>query len=247
MSPDEIKNTLAARRPDGRDDADPLIAAALAAARRDPALATRAEQERAADAAIADALRDVAPPAGLREAILAAQSAPTAARPSPGWWRSSRSLALAAGLAVAAGLGVWQVLPRDAADLATLAAAARSEYLTPEHEPLVLGGSGRLRELLADPSRPLTAGLDLDFDQLRALGCRRLDLAGIEVFEICFMRGPTDEFHLYVARRGALGPAGANRPVIASRDGLATAAWTDANHAYVLLIEDDAAKLHAVL
>ncbi len=44
-------------------------------------------------------------------------------------------------------------LSRSLAD----ASAARSEYLTPEHEPLVLGGSGRLRELLTDllaPSRP---------------------------------------------------------------------------------------------
>jgi len=247
MSPDEVKNTLAARRPDGRDDTDPVIAAALAAARRDPALAALAERERASDAALAAALRDVAPPPGLREAILAGR-APAAPVPVPVvWWRSARGLALAAGLALVAGLGVWQTLPRATPDLATLAAAARAEYATPEHAPLVLGGGGRLRELLADPARPLTAGLDLDFAQLRAAGCRRLQIAGIEVLEICFTRGETDEYHLYIARRGALAPARLDGPLIASTDGVATATWTDAEHAYVLLIEDDPAKLRAVL
>jgi len=247
MSPDEVKNTLAARRPDGRDDADPVIAAALAAARRDPALAALAERERASDAALAAALRDIAPPAVLREAILVGR-APAAPVLAPVvWWRSARGLALAAGLALVAGLGVWQTLPRATPDLATLAATARAEYATPEHAPLVLGGGGRLRELLADPARPLTAGLDLDFAQLRAAGCRRLQIAGIEVLEICFMRGETDEYHLYIARRGALAPARLDGPLIASTDGVATATWTDAEHAYVLLIKDDPAKLRAVL
>ncbi|MBC8040705.1 MAG: hypothetical protein H7Y06_09195, partial [Opitutaceae bacterium] len=71
MNTNEAKFILRARRPDGRDDADPRFQEALEQARRDPALAAWMAREQAFDEAVAARLRAVEPPAGLRDAILA--------------------------------------------------------------------------------------------------------------------------------------------------------------------------------
>src|ERR1700709_177578 len=67
----ELRLHLSARRPGGQDDADPAIADALARASADPQLAAWVEAERKSDASVASKLREVRPPPGLRETILA--------------------------------------------------------------------------------------------------------------------------------------------------------------------------------
>ena len=70
MNNSEAKFILNAYRPGGRDADDATFGAALAQARNDPALGAWLVREQAHGAAVAAKLRVVAPPAGLREAIL---------------------------------------------------------------------------------------------------------------------------------------------------------------------------------
>src|ERR1039458_1792759 len=95
MNNNEAKFLLCAYRPGGRDADDPAFAGALAQARQDPALGAWFAREQAFDTMMASQLGSIAPPPGLREAILTGASVSRAspvARRWPVW------LARAAGL-----------------------------------------------------------------------------------------------------------------------------------------------------
>ncbi|HZL45889.1 MAG TPA: hypothetical protein VFC28_06650, partial [Opitutaceae bacterium] len=70
MNNEQARFLLRAYRPSGRDAGDPAFADALRQAQGDPALGTWFAGEQAFDAAVAAKMRALAPPAGLREAIL---------------------------------------------------------------------------------------------------------------------------------------------------------------------------------
>lgn len=238
MNTTEAKFILQARRPDGQDDADPRFAEALEQARRDPALAEWLAREQAFDAAVAEKLRAVQPPAGLRDAILAGARM---SRPTP-FWRRPQVLALAACVTIVIGLAAsWPAL-RPAADTERLALGVMDEVGSREHHVAMPQARGRLQALLADSSTRLAAGLPLDFAQFKADGCRSLRIGGREVLEVCFERG--GEFHLYVAKRADF--KGESQPLFRERGTLATVAWTDDRLAYVLVSGDGVAALRNV-
>lgn len=242
MNTTEVKFILHARRPDGSDDADPRFAEALAHARRDPALAQWLAQEQAFDTHIAAKLRAVQPPAGLREAILA--GARLAPRPIP-FWQRPQVLGLAASVVLI--LGVITIAPklRSTTDDQRLVMGVMAEVNSDVHHSAMPQPRGALRTLLADPATRLAAGLALDFSQLKRDGCRSLQIAGHEVLEVCFERG--GEFHLYVARRDDFGGKnGETKPLFLEQGALASVAWTDARHAYVLVSSDGSTALRNV-
>jgi hypothetical protein len=238
MNTTEAKFILQARRPDGRDDADPRFSEALEQSRRDPALAAWLAREQAFDTAVAAKLRSVQPPAELRDAILAGAKM---SRPAP-VWRRPQVLALAASVAIIMGLvAAWPAL-RPVADTERLALGVMAEMDSPAHHPIALGGRGALRAALADPATRLAAGLPFDFAQLKADGCRALTIGGRDVLEVCFERG--GEFHLYVAKRSDF--RGDSEPMFRERGALASVTWTDSRHAYTLVTADGAAALRNV-
>lgn len=238
MNSGEARFVLQARRPDGSDDAEPQFREALEQARRDPALAGWLARERAFDEAVAEKLREVRPPAGLREAILAGARA---SRPAP-FRRGRQAPAVAAVLAVVLGLAAaWPAMRREP-DIGRLALGVMEDVETDAHHRAMPRPRGVLRQVLADPSRRLAAGLPLDFDRLRAGGCRSVEIGGREVLEVCFERG--GEFHLYVARRDAF--KGGRVPMFRERGALASVAWTDERLAYVLVSAGGTEALRAV-
>ena len=107
MNTEEAKFILSAYRPNGADTADATFGDALRMAGGDPQLGGWFERSRAHDAAVAGKLRQVVPPAGLREAILAgARVSDTRRRSGFGWgW--------AAGLAAAAALASLKIIDRS--------------------------------------------------------------------------------------------------------------------------------------
>lgn len=242
MNTTEAKFILQACRPDGRDATDPRFSDALAQARQDPALADWFAREQAFDAEVAAKLRTVQPPADLRAAILAGARM---SRPSP-WWRQQRVLALAASVALIFTLvSVWLVRSRTV-DGGQLALGAMAEMSSPAHRPVVMGGRGELRTLLASASTRLADGLPLDFAELKADGCRTLSIGGREVLEVCFERGG-NEFHLYVARGGDFPAGGANGdPMFLEQGRLASVSWRDHRHAYVLVTDSGVKNLRTV-
>jgi hypothetical protein len=60
---------------------------------------------------------------------------------------------------------------------------------------------------------------------------------------VCFERGGSG-FHIYVAKHGDFKGEGA--PMFRERGTLASVAWTDAKHAYVLVSGDGAAALRSI-
>ncbi len=244
MNTNEAKFILRARRPDGRDDGESPFAAALEQARRDPALADWLTREQAFDETVTARLREVAPPAGLRDAILAGARMQ---RRTP-WWRETYTLALAASLAVIFGLAAAWSTGRIAPGGERLALGAMADWEEPTHHAVVLVGHGALREALAATGLRLTAGLPLDFDRLRAAGCRTIRIAGREVLEVCFKREGAGDLHLYIARRRDFGGAALDaEPMFRERGTLASVGWADERHAYVLVSDSGAEALRAVL
>ncbi|MDB6094015.1 MAG: hypothetical protein JWM32_1577 [Verrucomicrobia bacterium] len=233
MSNSEAKFLLEGYRANGRDADNPAFAEALAQARRDPALGAWFARSQACDLAIAAKLGEVAPPAGLREAILAGARASRVAQPralGPMTW-----LAMAAGLAVllTATVALWP--NRAAAQAARLTEFAFDDTAHGQH-----GGhgaaAGALQVMLGQPANHLSAGLPVDFSTLRATGCRTLSLAGRDVLEVCFNRNG-EWFHCYIARRTDFPDESGAGAVFAQKAQLASASWSDAKYRFVVISE----------
>jgi len=241
MNNTEAKFFLRAYRPGGRDAADPAFAAALAQARNDPALGSWFAREQAFDAAVAEKLRAVAPPPGLREAILAGASVSRAAHAARRWpvW-----LALAASVALFFGVTVWRL--KTAAPMEPLVAFALHDARFEKH--VGYGGpASELQQVLQNPATRLMAGLPVDLTKLRTTGCRTLSFAGHDVLEICFQRGGA-MFHIYMARRTDFPQLAAEAgPRFARQDDWSAAQWADAQHVFVVATAAAPATLRALL
>ncbi|MSU49267.1 MAG: hypothetical protein EXS37_09315 [Opitutus sp.] len=236
MSNDEAKFLLHAYRPGGRDANDPAMAAALAQAKSDPALRAWFEREQAHCAAVAAKLREIAPPAGLRDAILAgARASGGVVAPRPTAARSRRSMWLAAAAAVALLLSAgawWRSSPVGGASMEEFAVnfVNRGFRLQQRGADVAV-----LKTWLNEQHGPLPESLPAEFARLRALGCRTLKYQGGDVSLVCFERDGK-EFHVFVARRdGLLDREVEASPRFLDRGKLVAATWTDAKNRYVVV------------
>ena len=230
MNSHDAKFLLRAARPGGRDAADPMFTEALGEAERDPMLKAWREREERFDSAIAGKLREIVPPAGLKEAILAGARA---SERRAVWWRRPGRLAAAASVAI-----VFAMLGRltlgggpSVEQLATVA----MQDLAQAHDEHV----GYPAELAQVQTRLAAGGsmqaVQLDLDELRRNNCRSLRIGGREVFEICFQRGGV-WYHLY-AMSGGDRPAGLlwREREVGAAEPMAVAAWGDAKNSYALV------------
>lgn len=237
----EAKFLLRARRPGQRDAGDRQFAEALAEAERDPLLKLWHEREERFDAAMAQKLAGIAPPPGLREAILAGARATARARP---WWREPRWLAAAAGFAILAAVGSTLALRGGALPADRLAAAAFQD-LSRAHDghDARPPGLAEVQTQLADPARPVRQ-VALDLETLQRTHCRAVRIGGHEVFEICFLREGV-WFHLYATRGSNRG--GAFHELAAGSETLVAATWSDARNSYALVTSAGREALRRVL
>lgn len=240
MSNQEAKFLLSAYRPNGHDAGDPALAAALAQARGDPALALWLEREQAHGAVVAAKLRQMAPPPGLREAILSgARASRPARRRQPVWW------AAAAAVVLFLSLGAWW-------HLAPISGASLEEYavnFVDRGFRLQKRGAdvAALKSWLVEQRGPLPGVLPPEFSRLHALGCRTLAFQGHEVSLVCFERDGR-EFHVFVARRESLRDGGEEpAPRFLDRGKLVAATWTDAKNRYVVVSDATLDTLKRVL
>ena len=234
MNNDEAKFILRAYRPSGRDANDATFSAALQQARGDPALGVWFEREQTSDRMVAAKLAEVAPPAGLRDAILAGGRV-SRGRTQSKVKRVTFWLALAAGLALLISLdGIWQGR-RSAAAASRFADFAANDVLHEQHQAAhgeVLVG---LVKQLGNPNLKLPGALAINLDELKANGCRTIKFAGRDVLEVCFARNG-QMFHLYVLPRGAAsGPAISAKPELLAMDGTAVAVWADDKYDFAVV------------
>ena len=249
MNNQEAKFLLAGYRPDGRDAADPLFADSLTQVARDPSLRNWFERQQAFDAAMTSKFNAVQPPAGLREAIL---TGARASRPRRHWWVNPGWLAAAAAIAILLSVTVRVRYLRSSApgagDFASFAmnevASAHDQHTTSQPE---LAG---LRDRLTNAALPLPAHIQMDGGELRRLGCRTLNFAGRETFEVCFYRGGY-LYHLYATAVEGLAPGVANaadtRGRIASSGHFNATTWKDTRFAYALVTYDGPEALRQLL
>ncbi len=246
MNNAEARFLLNAYRPGGHDANDGAMSAALTQAKADPALGAWLARSQAHDGAVAAKLREIAPPAGLREAILAGSRASGQVRPPPSrprWWRPVWLAAAAAAVALLGGVTWWR-LPVGGATLDEFAVnvVARGILLQQRGADV-----GELKSWLAERGGPLPEVLPAKFTELRALGCRTLEFRGRDVSLVCFERGGK-KFHVFVARRDDFldTPAGA-APRFFERKQRVAAAWSDARNHYVLVSDADLPALRRLL
>lgn len=237
MNNTEAKFILNAYRPNGQDAKDATFCAALEQAKTDPALAAWFAREQAHGAAVVAKLREVAPPTGLRDAILTGgrmsggnittQPSPRARWAQPVWLAAAAAVALLLTVSVM----LW---PKRVAGEAPLAAFALADALEPSQH----GGhgemTGALQATLSNSTTKLTSGLPLDFAALRTNGCRTVNVAGHDVLEVCFQRNGA-WFHCYIARvEDFPGPPAAVSPLFARSGKVDAAVWVDGAHRIVV-------------
>ena len=227
MTTKEAKFILSAYRPGGGDAGDARFSEVLRKAGEDPELSAWFSQSRALDGAVAEKLRNVAPPAGLRDAILAGGrvSRSEDRRHSRWGWMA----ALAAAAAVAAAVIFTHATP--APSPGAFADFAINDMVHGRH-----GSSGpasaSLVGALQAQSAPMPGADAIDFEGLKATGCRTLSFAGRDVVEVCFVRSGAD-FHFYVARR-VQSTGDLSTPSIVSEASGAAAVWADGRYVYAL-------------
>ncbi len=231
MTIEEAKFILSAFRPNGSDAGSATFCDALRMAGDDPLVKAWFAQSRAHDEAVAGKLRQVKPPEGLREAILAGVrvSDPRGGK-GLGWgWIAG----LAAAAALVIGFFSVRAPARPESGATALAGFAITDMVTERH-----GGTG-------EPASALVVGLQakagkmpsaeqIDFERLRDTGCRTLNFAGHDVLEVCFSREGA-EYHFYVTRRdGPLGNSVTKGPTFVAEAAGAAAVWSDTRFDYAL-------------
>lgn len=248
MNPDP-RLYLSARRPGGQDDADPAMADALHHADRDPQLAAWAERERQIDAAIAEKLRAVAPPPGLRERIIAGGR--FRRRNWFGWltrpvWRNFHGFEVAAAAAIAMLLAVliWQrpASAPDRRDVAGWQEAAAMEVAAIESDgstgPLdhVVNDMPQIRAWLASQTCPSPATLPAQVRELTIFGCAKRSWRGQPLSIVCFSFDGDREVHLVtIDRKGLPAAPPSGKPTYATVRGYETASWSEGEVAMMLI------------
>ena len=243
MDNEEAKFILRAYRPNGTDAGNAVFCAALEQVRKDPELARWFQREQGLDRAVAERVQATAVPASLRDAILAGANIGSEKRRDarwrqPAWIAAAASVVLVLGLAFGwmktGGREEWQQFGEFAAD--DLAKAENHE------------GHGvartQLQVLLSQTTTRLAAGLPIEFEELRANGCRVVKFAGREALEVCFERDGK-EFHLYAMRRAEGG--GTEEARFVEKSGAGAVVWSDAHFVYAVAGTGGEAALQALL
>jgi|HubBroStandDraft_1064217.scaffolds.fasta_scaffold50868_2 hypothetical protein len=231
MTTEEAKFILSAFRPGGTDAGDEAFGDALRLAGDDPALGAWFAQSRAHDKAVSGKLGQVAPPAGLREAILAGVRVSDSRRSSGLGWGWIAGLAAAAAVAI----GVFSMRAPALPDTGTsaLAGFAINDMVNERHGGRGEAAGALVAELQTKGAR-MPGADQIDFERLRDTGCRTLNFAGHDVIEVCFARDGA-LFHLYVTRRdGPLGDSVARGPSFIAEAAGAAAVWSDKRFDYAI-------------
>jgi hypothetical protein len=247
MTNKEAAFLLGAYRPGGHDAGDPEFAEALRLAASDPQTKGWMEEERKFDTAIAARVQGIAVPEDLRTRILAGGR--VSVRPAP-WWSGRRLLAMAAMLAMFAGLGIWYTMyERESGQWEDRALDALGELVAGrENFDMRSASVGDLQQWLHHNGSPSTAALPEKLHGMPSLGCKTLSWQGHPISIICF-HGPGGELvHLAMVHKSSLhNPPPEGRPEFEERDGWRMACWSQGDMAMMLVTRGPESQLRAIL
>ena len=246
MDNEQAKFVLRAYRPSGKDAETPEMSEALERARQDPVLGRWLEEETEFDRAMIEKIREVKPPADLRESILAGAKV---ARPARFDWRPAL---LAVAACVALLVAVLLNRPVTAPDQVAAAEAFAVDYL--EKLTRLDHKSASLAEVRAwigerRPNRVIEVPPGLA--DVPTLGCRLADWDGREFSLVCFKsagEGLRPEAHLFVFKREDLPLLPVRGKVrLVQRGDWAVAGWVAGESSYLLARVGDADSLRNLL
>jgi hypothetical protein len=234
MTKEEAKKILTVYSPGDPERLESDFAEALEEAERDTELAEWFAEEREFDRAVADQLKSVPVPFGLKTRILA-NVAPRAATKSR--WTVPLAMATAALFLVAQLISVWRGSGQYAPSLSDYKQEMMSFVkLEPPLEMQSLK-IGPIKQWIAERKAPL-ADVPPGIAAVETMGCRVLSFRGHLVTLICFCHGQTVA-HLFTVDRATLPTLRPqNPPTLTSEGDWTVATWADQHYAYMLAVHD---------
>jgi hypothetical protein len=231
MKNQDAKFILSGYRPGGQDASDPAFAEALEQAKLDPELGQWFAAQQAHAAAVAGKLKEIAPPAHLRTAVLAGS---LLAQPTTrSRWLRPALVGAAAALAVFAGL-VTVMPAKPTMDVEKLTAFAIQDAQAGKHARPIGTAANDFKALLEQDGLCLATGLHFDFETLRTTGCRTLTNDNHEMVEVCFKRNG-DFYHFYIVKRSDYSNLKPDAFTGTKTQGeVSFVSWADQNYFYML-------------
>jgi hypothetical protein len=232
----EAKEILQFYRTGTADADDPQFAAALELARRDVVLARWFEEHCAVHEALRARFREIIPPAGLKEQIIAENK--IVVIPS---WRRPVVLAAAAAIVLLLIAGSLLMKPREPHDFTGYRSAMVSTALRTYGMDLETSDLGEIRAFLAKNNAHADYVLPPELQRAQSTGCVVLTWQGKRVSMICFHSGKPlgpgekSDLFLFIADRSALPDAPAQTaPALQKVNRLITASWSRDGKTYIL-------------
>ena len=259
---EEQLQTLRAARLSGKDEAEPGVRLARAAATLDPGIGAQLASERVTDLSMQQALDELKPPAHLEASLLSVMratlthaeadvSAPhggnldaasTTAPPQKVVLLSSRRRWLAAISAAAAAITVgalWSWRRASTLTLDKLSAELASIAETGVTLSLVTTDKAEVAGWLRDHAAPRAASFPVPLDALPRIGCHLYDIQGRPVSLECLLLPGGAELHLFsISSAELFDPPVSGAVAHIDRHGpLTRAAWTRGEHTMLLFSE----------
>jgi hypothetical protein len=233
MNQEEAKQILQAWCP-GEEDHGPMREA-FALMEKDPELADWFGAQQATDDSLRTALQSIAPPPGLREAILQQHKV----TPFPSSTRRTPYIlvwAAAAAITLAAGVFLWSFVGDHR--LHTARIESRIPALTQAHQhafEATLAEPEQMRQWLSARNAPSDFPIPASLTGVSHVGCEVISIERAKVSILCFDLGGGRIAHLYVVDRRDLADAPSeDAPAFRQMGDIAMASWSQGDKSFFL-------------
>lgn len=235
MNREQAKQILLLYRSGQGSSEDPELREALAQAGQDPELGRWLEEHCRFQEAVRAGFREIAPPAGLRDTLLAAPKVVQlpATRVRSGRWVTAAVAVAAMALLLGVLARVWpKAGPPD--KFQDYQAMMVSRAILQYGMDFRTNNMSQLRQLIASKGAPSDYALTPALEKLPLTGGGTLQWRSNPVAMVCFDRGTNDMIFLFVMKTSAVKDPPPATPKITNVDIMITASWTKGDNTYVM-------------